>query len=188
MKAKLFGFMVDRQQVQVEHTLRKPSADENAPAEMSLEDWQAKYGGSRVPASPTAERQIDRARALTGMNIQIVKPQPGPQAAFIQCTADVVCYGGAAAAASHGPSRWTSGCTRTAWRRCPGPHPAQDPRGPEGFHRHRRAHVCRECAIFGEGELLQVHERGETYCGYLEREADAANYQGWSLTGFISTS
>jgi phage terminase small subunit len=30
MKAKLFGFMVDRQQVQVEHTLRKPSADENA--------------------------------------------------------------------------------------------------------------------------------------------------------------
>ena len=46
MKAKLFGFMVDRQQVQVEHTLRKPSADENAPAEMSLEDWQAKYGGS----------------------------------------------------------------------------------------------------------------------------------------------
>src|SRR6478672_1482665 len=46
MKAKLFGFMIDRQQVQVEHTLRKPSADENAPAEMSLEDWQAKYGGS----------------------------------------------------------------------------------------------------------------------------------------------
>ena len=39
MKAKLFGFMVDRQQVQVEHTLRKPSADENAPAEMSLEDY-----------------------------------------------------------------------------------------------------------------------------------------------------
>src|SRR5258705_706647 len=29
------------------------------------------------------------------MNIQIVKPQPGPKAAFIQCTADVVCYGGA---------------------------------------------------------------------------------------------
>ena len=49
MKAKLFGFMVDRQQVQVEHTLRKPSADENAPAEMSLEDWQAKYGGSSGP-------------------------------------------------------------------------------------------------------------------------------------------
>ncbi|CAH2403132.1 terminase small subunit [Mesorhizobium escarrei] len=45
MKAKLFGFMVDRQQVQVEHTLRKPSADENAPIEMSLKDWQAKYGG-----------------------------------------------------------------------------------------------------------------------------------------------
>jgi phage terminase small subunit len=49
MKAKLFGFMVDRQQVQVEHSLRKPSADENAPAEMSLEDWQAKYGGGRGP-------------------------------------------------------------------------------------------------------------------------------------------
>ena len=49
MKAKLFGFLVDRQQVQVEHTLRKPSADEHAPAEMSLEDWQAKYGGSSGP-------------------------------------------------------------------------------------------------------------------------------------------
>ena len=49
MKAKLFGFLVDRQQVQVEHTLRKASADENAPAEMSLEDWQAKYGGSSGP-------------------------------------------------------------------------------------------------------------------------------------------
>ena len=54
MKAKLFGFMVDRQQVQVEHTLRKPSADENAPAEMSLEDWQAKYGGSSGPPSTAA--------------------------------------------------------------------------------------------------------------------------------------
>ena len=50
MKAKLFGFMVDRQQVQVEHTLRKPSADENAPAEMSLEDWLT----PAVPASQTA--------------------------------------------------------------------------------------------------------------------------------------
>ena len=45
MKANLFGFMVDRQQVQVEHTFRKPSADENAPAEMILEDWQIKYRG-----------------------------------------------------------------------------------------------------------------------------------------------
>jgi hypothetical protein len=34
MKAKLFGFMIDRQPVQVEHTLRKPSADENVLAEM----------------------------------------------------------------------------------------------------------------------------------------------------------
>ena len=49
MKAKLFGFMIDRQQVQVEHTLRQRSADENAPAEMSLEDWQAKYGGNSGP-------------------------------------------------------------------------------------------------------------------------------------------
>ena len=57
MKAKLFGFMVDRQQVQVEHSLRKPSADENAPAEMSLEDWQAKYaGGPAIDGGATAKR------------------------------------------------------------------------------------------------------------------------------------
>ena len=62
MKAKLFGFMVDRQQVQVEHTLRKPSADENAPAEMSLEDWQAKYGDSSGPGHRRRrQRQNDRA-------------------------------------------------------------------------------------------------------------------------------
>src|SRR6185369_17508080 len=97
------------------------------------------------------------------MNIQIVKPQPGPQAAFIQCTADVVCYGGARG----GGKSWA--IALDFWMHAerhgedaPGPHPAQDPRGPEGFHRHRRAHVWRERAIFGEGELLQVHERGET--------------------------
>ena len=61
MKAKLFGFMVDRQQVQVEHTLRKPSADENAPAEMSLEDWQAKYGGSSGPVVICGTTRLARA-------------------------------------------------------------------------------------------------------------------------------
>ena len=62
MKAKLFGFMIDRQQVQVEHTLRKPSADENAPAEMSLEDWQAKYAGAPGLADGRNGKLIEHER------------------------------------------------------------------------------------------------------------------------------
>ena len=66
MKAKLFGFMVDRQQVRVEHTLRKPSADENAPAEMSLDDWQAKYGGSNLTVSRTdSGKMIEHERGTS---------------------------------------------------------------------------------------------------------------------------
>jgi len=44
-KARLFGLIVDR--AEVEQTIRrKPVADPDAPAEMSLEAWQKKYGGS----------------------------------------------------------------------------------------------------------------------------------------------
>ena len=46
-KAKLFGLIVDR--AEVEQTIkRKPVADPDAPAEMSLGDWQAKYGSKPV--------------------------------------------------------------------------------------------------------------------------------------------
>ena len=48
MIAKLHGLVVDRQELRAE-VVTRPSADENAPAEMSLEDWQAKYGGSSGP-------------------------------------------------------------------------------------------------------------------------------------------
>lgn len=44
-KAKLFGLIVDR--AEVEQTIkRKPVADPDAPTEMSLEAWQRKYGGN----------------------------------------------------------------------------------------------------------------------------------------------
>ena len=46
-KAKLFGLIVDR--AEVEQTIRrKPVADPDAPAEMSLDDWQKKYGGNPI--------------------------------------------------------------------------------------------------------------------------------------------
>ncbi len=46
-KAKLFGLIVDR--AEVEQTIkRKPVVDPDAPGEMSLVDWQKKYGGSPV--------------------------------------------------------------------------------------------------------------------------------------------
>ena len=46
-KAKLFGLIVDRSEV--EQTIkRKPVSDPNAPREMSLDDWQKKYGGKLI--------------------------------------------------------------------------------------------------------------------------------------------
>jgi phage terminase small subunit len=46
-KAKLFGLIVDR--AEVEQTIkRKPVVDPDAPGEMSLGDWQKKYGGSLI--------------------------------------------------------------------------------------------------------------------------------------------
>ena len=46
-KAKLFGLIVDR--AEVEQTIkRKPVADPNAPVEMSLDAWQMKYGGNSI--------------------------------------------------------------------------------------------------------------------------------------------
>ena len=92
------------------------------------------------------------------MNIQIVKPQPGPQAAFIQCTADVVCYGGARG----GGKSWA--IALDFWLHAE--RHVEDARGL--ILRKTRedlkdfidtAYVCRKCD--GEGKLLQVHERGE---------------------------
>ena len=33
-----------------------------------------------------------------------------------------------------------------------------------------------------KGNLFRFTSGAKLYCGYLEREADAANYRGWSLT------
>ena len=96
------------------------------------------------------------------MNIQIVKPQPGPQAAFIQCTADVVCYGGARG----GGKSWA--IALDFWLHAE--RHGEDARGLilrktredlKDFIDTAGRHVCRECAILGEGELLQVHDRRE---------------------------
>ncbi len=46
-KAKLFGLIVDR--AEVEQTIkRKPVVDPDAPGEMLLADWQKKYAGSPI--------------------------------------------------------------------------------------------------------------------------------------------
>jgi hypothetical protein len=46
-KAKLFGLIVDRQDLHAE-VVRKPVADPDAPTEMSVEDWSSKYGGTVI--------------------------------------------------------------------------------------------------------------------------------------------
>lgn len=50
-KAKLFGLIVDRQELRAEF-LRKPVADPDAPAEMSIDDWTKKYGGKVIEHQP----------------------------------------------------------------------------------------------------------------------------------------
>lgn len=50
-KAKLFGLIVDRQELRAE-VVRKPVADPNAPIEMSLADWSQKYGGTVIEHLP----------------------------------------------------------------------------------------------------------------------------------------
>lgn len=50
-KAKLFGLIVDRQELRAE-VIRKPVADPNAPTEMSLADWSQRYGGTVIEHQP----------------------------------------------------------------------------------------------------------------------------------------
>ncbi|MEQ1955847.1 hypothetical protein [Mesorhizobium sp. CN2-181] len=50
-KAKLFGLIVDRQDLRAE-IMRKPVADSDAPSEMSLADWSRKYGGRVIEHQP----------------------------------------------------------------------------------------------------------------------------------------
>lgn len=45
-KAKLFGLIIDRQELRAE--IRKPVADPDAPSEMSIDDWTQKYGGNVI--------------------------------------------------------------------------------------------------------------------------------------------
>ena len=117
------------------------------------------------------------------MNIQIVKPQPGPQAAFIQCTADVVCYGGARG----GGKSWA--LALDFWLHAE--RHGEDARGL--ILRKTRedlkdfidtaGHMYAGSARYSEkGNFFRFTTGAKLYCGYLEREADAANYQGWSLT------
>jgi len=117
------------------------------------------------------------------MNIQIVKPQPGPQAAFIQCTADVVCYGGARG----GGKSWA--IALDFWLHAE--RHGEDARGL--ILRKTRedlkdfidtaGHMYAGSARYSEkGNFFRFTSGAKLYCGYLEREADAANYQGWSLT------
>src|SRR6185295_11644718 len=117
------------------------------------------------------------------MHIQIVKPQPGPQAAFIQCTADVVCYGGARG----GGKSWA--LALDFWLHAE--RHGEDARGL--ILRKTRedlkdfidtaGHMYAGSARYSEkGNFFRFTTGAKLYCGYLEREADAANYQGWSLT------
>ena len=115
------------------------------------------------------------------MNIQIVKPQPGPQAAFIQCTADVVCYGGARG----GGKSWA--IALDFWLHAE--RHGEDARGL--ILRKTRedlkdfidtaGHMYAGSARYSEkGNFFKFTTGAKLYCGYLEREADANCLRGGS--------
>ena len=111
------------------------------------------------------------------------RPQPGPQQAFIDCPADMVIYGGARGG---GKSFAALG---DFWLHAEefGPYA----RGLM-IRRHRvdlRDTIVVAQRLYGSaatwkehGSYFQFESGGRLDMAYLESEADAASFQGWSLT------
>src|SRR5262245_21482963 len=126
-------------------------------------------------------RPEDRQRAPQ-IDVRFI-PQAGPQTAYIQCPFDIVVYGGARGGGK------TYGALGEFWIHA------------ELFGEHARGLMLRKTredlkdtiavATVMYGAAAQWTEKGaffrfkngaRLYCAYLENDADAEHYQGWSLT------
>ena len=116
--------------------------------------------------------------------VEIVKPQKGPQAAFVECTGvDIVCYGGARG----GGKSWAMALD--FWL-----HAERYGSDAKGLMLRKTREDLKDFIDLASrmyGSAARYVEKGNTFrftngaklvCAYLENEADAANFQGWSLT------
>ena len=118
------------------------------------------------------------------VKVEIVKPQRGPQTAFVECTSvDVVCYGGARG----GGKSWAMALDFFLHAERYGP----DARGLMLRKTREDLKDFIDLASRMYGNAARYMEKGNTFrftngaklvCAYLENENDAANFQGWSLT------
>ena len=116
--------------------------------------------------------------------VEIVKPQRGPQTAFVECTSvDIVCYGGARG----GGKSWAMALD--FWL-----HAERFGLDAKGLMLRKTREDLKDFIDLASrmyGSAARYMEKGNTFrfgngaklvCAYLENEGDAANFQGWSLT------
>lgn len=116
--------------------------------------------------------------------IKIVKPQKGPQTAFVECTTvDIVCFGGARG----GGKSWAMALDFFLHAERYGP----DARGLmlRKTREDLKDFIDLASRMFGpsaryteKGNVFRFTNGAKLVCAYLENERDAANFQGWSLT------
>jgi len=110
-------------------------------------------------------------------------PQAGPQTAFIDCPCDIVIFGGARGGGK------THGSLGEWWIHSE--DYGQDARGlmVRKTREDLRDTIALGMQMFGtaamwkeKGGFFLMRNGGKLTCAYLESDADAQNYQGWSLT------
>jgi hypothetical protein len=111
------------------------------------------------------------------------KPQPGPQHHFLTCPADIVVYGGARGGGKSFASLGEFWCHAEDW----GPHA-------KGLMLRRSREDLKDTIdtarqMYGSAaewkdkeKQFRFHNGAVFHMAYLENDADAMNYQGWSLT------
>ncbi len=118
------------------------------------------------------------------VKVEIVKPQKGPQTAFVECTSvDVVCYGGARG----GGKSWAMALD--FWL-----HAERHGLDAKGLMLRKTREDLKDfidlasrmygpAARYAEkGNVFRFENGAKLFCAYLENERDAQAYQGWSLT------
>ena len=131
-----------------------------------------------------AVASVNRANAKPVSTIRLgFVPQPGPQTAFIKCPCDIVVFGGARGGGK------THGSLGEWWI-----HSEDHRTNARGLMVRKTREDLRDTMaaareMFGQaakwrekGGYFEMKNGGRLHLAYLESDADAMNYQGWSLT------
>lgn len=116
--------------------------------------------------------------------VEVIKPQKGPQTAFVECTGvDIVCYGGARG----GGKSWAMALD--FWL-----HAERYGADAKGLMLRKTREDLKDFVdlasrMYGnaarymeKGNVFRFENGAKLFCAYLENERDAQAYQGWSLT------